>query len=147
MYCRCGKCTIFFKIVFKQSSFLHGKQALGGVHISEFYCTPALLPSQQRWCGKWKLSWNVYTLHASFCTSGTDTYAQSTLINNISASELRRKFIKSALLVGYVLAGHPKLSLATTTETFFYPFLPPLPPPQDNHKLLSLAAVLLSFPF
>ncbi len=39
-------------------------------------------------------------MHTHFCTFGTDSYAQSVLINNISASELSRKFIKSALLVG-----------------------------------------------
>ncbi len=35
-----------------------------------------------------------------FARLGVDSYAQSVLINEISASELRRKFIKSALLVG-----------------------------------------------
>ena len=37
-----------------------------------------------------------------FSTFGTDLYVQSVLINKISASELSRKFIKSALLVGNV---------------------------------------------
>ena len=41
------------------------------------------------------------TLHTRFCTFGTDLYAQSVLINKIFASELRRKFIKNALLVGF----------------------------------------------
>ncbi len=41
-----------------------------------------------------------YTLHTHFCTFGTDLYAQSMLINRISASELSQKFIQSALLVG-----------------------------------------------
>ena len=36
-----------------------------------------------------------------FASSSTDLHAQSALIDKISASELRRKFIKSALLVGY----------------------------------------------
>ena len=35
-----------------------------------------------------------------FCTFGVDWHAQSVLINKISASELSRKFIKCALLVG-----------------------------------------------
>ena len=35
-----------------------------------------------------------------FARLGTDSHAQSVLIDKISASELRRKFIKSALLVG-----------------------------------------------
>ncbi len=42
----------------------------------------------------------IYTLHTHFCTFGADLYAQSVLINKISESELSRKFIKSALLVG-----------------------------------------------
>ncbi len=36
-----------------------------------------------------------------FCKFGTDLYAQLVLINKISTSELRQKFIKSALLVGF----------------------------------------------
>ncbi len=35
-----------------------------------------------------------------FCTFGADLYAQSVLFSKISASELSRKFIKTALLVG-----------------------------------------------
>ena len=35
-----------------------------------------------------------------FCTFGVDLYAQSVLVNKVSASELSQKFIKSALLVG-----------------------------------------------
>ena len=42
----------------------------------------------------------MYTLHTRFCTFRADLYAQSVLINEISASELSRKFIKSALLAG-----------------------------------------------
>ncbi len=41
----------------------------------------------------------MYKSHERFCTSGTDLHAQSVLVNKISASELRRKFIKSALLL------------------------------------------------
>ena len=46
---------------------------------------------------KWKLSWNC--IHIAY-TFGTDLNAQSVLINKTSASELSRKLIKSALLVG-----------------------------------------------
>ncbi len=42
----------------------------------------------------------MYTLHTPFCKFGTDLYAQSVLISKISASELSRKFIGTALLVG-----------------------------------------------
>ena len=39
-------------------------------------------------------------MHVFFCTFGTDLYAQLVLSNKTSASELSRKFIESALLVG-----------------------------------------------
>ncbi len=42
----------------------------------------------------------MYTLHARFGTFGADLHAQSVIINKNFASELRRKFIESALLVG-----------------------------------------------
>ena len=42
----------------------------------------------------------MHIAHTSFCTFGANLYAQSVLINKIFASELSRKFIKSALLVG-----------------------------------------------
>ncbi len=43
---------------------------------------------------------HIITQHKRFYTFGTNLYAQLLLINKISASELSRKFIKSALLVG-----------------------------------------------
>ncbi len=53
-------------------------------------------------CKTKKLSWNMYTLHALFfCTFGAGSHVQPVLVTKISASELRRKPIKSALLVGY----------------------------------------------
>ncbi len=60
-------------------------------------------PNHHRWYAKCKLSRNAYTLCSCFCTFGTDLCARSVLINKISASELRRKFIKSALLVGRIV--------------------------------------------
>ena len=58
-------------------------------------------PNHQRWHAEWKLSRNMYyTLRTRFHTFGADLHAQSVLINKISASELSRKFAKSALLVG-----------------------------------------------
>ncbi len=42
-----------------------------------------------------------YTLRTRFRTFCVDLYAQSVLVDKISASELSRKFIKSAVLVGY----------------------------------------------
>ncbi len=61
-------------------------------------------PNHQQWYAKWKLSWNMYTLHTRFCTFGTDLYAQSVIINNISAAELSQNFIKSVLLVGPMIS-------------------------------------------
>ncbi len=58
------------------------------------------VPNHQRWYAKWKLSRNMYTCAlCTFCTFGADLYAQSVITKKIS--ELSRKFIKSALLVGY----------------------------------------------
>ena len=42
----------------------------------------------------------MYTSHACFARLSGNLYAQSVLSNKISASELTRKFIKGALLVG-----------------------------------------------
>ena len=42
----------------------------------------------------------MYTLHTCLGMFSPDLHAQSVLVNKISASELRRKFIKGALLVG-----------------------------------------------
>ena len=54
-----------------------------------------------------------------FRTFGTDLHAQSVLINKISASELRRKFIKGPLLVGYAIPG----TMCTTCKQFLYSLL------------------------
>ncbi len=40
-------------------------------------------------------------MHVFLHVLGADLHAQSVLVNKISASELSRKFIKNALLVGY----------------------------------------------
>ena len=61
-----------------------------------------IFPNHQRWYAKWKLSWNIYTMHTCFCTFDANWYAQLVLINKISASELSRKFIKECV-VGWVL--------------------------------------------
>ncbi len=51
----------------------------------------------------------AYTFFACF---RADLYAQSVIINKVSASELRRKIIKSALLVGQMqITQHGKLLL------------------------------------
>ena len=43
----------------------------------------------------------VHVAYTFFARLGADLRAQSVPINKISASELTRKFIKGALLVGY----------------------------------------------
>ncbi len=65
----------------------------------------------------------MYTLHARFCTLGADLHAQSVLIDKLSASELSRKFIKSALWVGLatVEVQHPTRQPVTVN------LLPPWP--------------------
>ncbi len=73
-----------------------GKGAFRDVRVSDL----PVLPDQQRWSAEWKLGRNTYTLRARFCTSGADLRAQSALSKKISASELRRKFIKGELSVG-----------------------------------------------
>ncbi len=62
-----------------------------------------LLSNHQRWYAKWKLSWRIQYIpiaYTFFARLALICYAQSVLINKISASELSRKFVKSALLVG-----------------------------------------------
>ncbi len=49
---------------------------------------PLAIPTTNGGNQKWKLSWNMYTLQTCFCTFGADLYAQSVLINKISALEL-----------------------------------------------------------
>ncbi len=43
----------------------------------------------------------IHVAHTVFARFGADWHAQAVIISKIFASELRRKFIKSALLVGY----------------------------------------------
>ena len=53
------------------------------------------------WYEKLKLSWIMYTLRTCFCTFGANVHAQLVLIDKITALELRRKSMISALLVGW----------------------------------------------
>ena len=66
----------------------------------DFFAIFKNLSKYPRLYAKWKLSWNICTLHTGFCTFGTNLYAPLVLTNKVSASELSWKFIKSALLVG-----------------------------------------------
>ena len=74
----------------------------------------AAMPNHQRWYAKWKLGWNICSIRiarlALICK------LSRWLVSKISASELSRKFIKSALLVGCAF-------------THFSPPPPPLPLP------------------
>ena len=59
-------------------------------------------PTTKRWRAKWKLGRNTHASHARLCTFGApDLHAPSVLVNKVSASELSRKFTKSAPLVGF----------------------------------------------
>ncbi len=65
------------------------------------------VPNHQRWHANWKLSPNMRTLRTRlFACCGSDLHAQPVLGSKISASELSRTFIESALLVG---VPHQKL--------------------------------------
>ncbi len=49
---------------------------------------------------------HVHIAYKFFAVFGADLYAQSVISNKNPASELRRKFIKGALLVGYTFSSH-----------------------------------------
>ncbi len=95
------------------------------------------VPTTNRWYAKWKLSWNMYALNTRFCTLGADLYAQSVLTNKISLSELTRKFVKSALLVGITrMWDEKKISkvrlkhvVCDVEEVLFFPS-----PPLSSYK-------------
>ena len=72
----------------------------------------------------------MYTLHTRFCMFGTNLYAQSVVINKISASELSRKSIKSALLVG------KKLAVEQSRERV-------KPQPREGKKCMSVSLLFL----
>ncbi len=82
-------------------------QPLTSPHLSSTvpnYQRRSTVPNHQRWCAKMEAqSEHICIAYTCFCTFPTDLYAQSVIINKISASELSRKFIKSALLVGHLL--------------------------------------------
>ncbi len=93
-----------------------------------FVCVPkaargaifvAICPTTNGWHAKWKkLSRNMYTLRTRFCTFGCRLACSvGWLVNKISTSELRRKSIKSALLVGC-------LPWVSKIISFFPPTLP-----------------------
>ncbi len=60
-----------------------------------------MYPTTKGGVQKWKLSWNMHTLHTCFCVSCVDLHAQSVLIDKISAVELSRKSSK-ACVAGWV---------------------------------------------
>ena len=59
-------------------------------------------------CKMGALSEYVHVAYMFFCTFGVDLYDQSVRTKKNSASELSRKFIKSALLVGMLWAPKKK---------------------------------------
>ena len=87
----------------------------------------------------------MYTLHTRFRTFGADLNdAQSVIINTISASELSRKIIKSALLVGkegkqqYFASGNSANFLFLCVWVFFLWL---------NSPFLFLHSSFVSFPW
>ena len=81
-----------------------------GMRARDFSETPTHTPNQQRWCArKWRLSRNTHTLHTRFFVARLtpDCMLTRCLGTKISASELRRKLIEGALLVGTVPPPHP----------------------------------------
>ncbi len=69
-----------------------------GNHVQLFVLI--LVPNQQRWFAKWKLSWNVYSTvhtysilhtHVFFCMFGADLYAQTVLSNKKFCIEAQSK--------------------------------------------------------
>ena len=83
---------------------------------SLLYCSHSRLPNHhQRWYAKMeaRLEYIRYTF-------GANLFAQSVLINKLSALDLGREFIESALLVGYVLLlgtiTHTHSDLASITQ-------------------------------
>ncbi len=96
-----------------------------------------LLPDRQRWYAKWKLSSDMCTLHTRLCTFGADLYAQSVLSNKIPALELSWKFIKSALLVGYLC--HTLCIVLRTIND-------PPPTPSSSSSSSCMTYLLPSFP-
>ncbi len=76
-----------------------------------------------------------------------DSFAQSVLSNKISASELSRKFIKSALLVGYVRVCGRRDSefLCQLEKKRHFIFFPQLPTPLFQLKKQRFFFFLLPF--
>ncbi len=67
-------------------------------------------PNHQRWHGKVEAQFEYVNIACMFLhVWHRFVHAQSVLINKISASELRQKFIKRALLVGQDVQGEEKV--------------------------------------
>ncbi len=77
-----------------------------------------LFPTTNGGMQNWSSVGILYTLHTRFSTFGNDLCDQSVLINKITASELSRKSVKSALLVGFLFR-----SWLPGTFWFFPPFV------------------------
>ena len=69
-------------------------------------------PTNNRGCAKWKLSRNMYRRHCLHVLARLAPICMLSVVfsHKISESELSRKFIKNALLVGYLRSCSPALS-------------------------------------
>ncbi len=80
-----------------------GRDRTGCVFWSTEISIIRTFPTTNGWYAKWKLSRNTYTLRTCFSHIWPPTCMLNRwLLNKIYASELRQKFIKSALLVGLI---------------------------------------------
>ncbi len=107
----------------KRETFL-GKECFPAKSVAPFLLC---VPNHQRWYAKMEAQSECVT---DFCTFGAQICdAQPVLIDKISASELSWKFVKSALLVGYVCVSFPLFIWRQRREFFpsriAHTFFPP----------------------
>ncbi len=95
------------------SSLLEASGRKGILHPCDTHAQPPTVA-----CKMEAQSEYVHVAHTFFCIFGADLHAQLVLINKISASELRRKSIKSALLVGQEVHRQKKSLRKRTCHIF-----------------------------
>ena len=63
--------------------------------ISRRHACTCPVPNHQRWYAKWKLSWNMYTLHTRLCTFGPNLYSTLSrcLLKNLHRSSVGRLLV------------------------------------------------------
>ncbi len=111
--------------------------------VGQFYEGCLLRPNHQRWYAKWKLSRNMHVLHTRFLHVKVPTCKLSRwLTTKISASGLRRKFVKSVLFgweccwLSWKLEEKCGQRLPVVDTQFFFFFLAILPYPPGKRKAI-----------